>query len=495
MEASPEPLTFKAVFMVRGYGKQVERGICKIAPAGIGFKSTATSVVLRKEELAAITLAEVGASKSTGKPILELAITEVSGLRTDIRGLPAASREQVEAFVRAHFGIEPAAAKYEARGWNWGDVELTAAEVRFSTDGRTHTSFDVPFSEIINASSQRAELLLEFAASLDKAQLRGTELSEIRFHMPGESDAGTRAEEMCADIHSNISVMGGDVVCSFADVKATVPRGRYDIAFQPDSVSLRGRTHSYKIAYTSVARIFALPVPQGRRSATAIVLGLSKPLRQGQTLYHHVVFELPDEDDQVEVELTLPAAEVEARFGAEGVVEGALVGTKYESLCRVFKTFTGRRITQPGAYESNEGAFLSAVHHAHTGFLFPLDRAFFFMYRPCVFIRYASVVRVQVTNLTTGRDGARGHFSLVITTKNTPKFQFDDLNERDVDSLKAFLEAKGLAVDTKYSWAEGARPQDDDLPDTYSDDETFRDEGSVPEDDEEPRPAPTVTSE
>jgi len=84
----------------------------------------------------------------------------------------------------------------------------------------------------------------------------------------------------------------GEGIVLFSDTLCLTPRGRYDIDMFPTFLRLRGKTTDYKIAYTSIIKLFLLPKPD--EAHVLFVIGLDPPLRQGQTRYPFLVFQLHD---------------------------------------------------------------------------------------------------------------------------------------------------------------------------------------------------------
>lgn len=144
------------------------------------------------------------------------------------------------------------------------------------------TSFELPLDQVANSNiAGRTEVSLEFTtdASPKKSRNAPDELVEIRFHVPGThtrvkgSDAGsTKSDEEEEEETSaaqafhdaikekaDIGQVVGDIILSFEEVLVLTPRGRYDVDMFPDFLRLRGKTYDYKIAYTSISRMFLLP--------------------------------------------------------------------------------------------------------------------------------------------------------------------------------------------------------------------------------------------
>lgn len=144
------------------------------------------------------------------------------------------------------------------------------------------TSFELPLDKVANSNiAGKTEVSLEFAIDMASKNFRGgmDELVEIRFHVPGThsrvkgSDAGSAQSEdeeeeetsAAQAFHdtikekADIGQVAGDIILSFEEVLVLTPRGRYDVDMFPDFLRLRGKTYDYKIAYTSISRMFLLP--------------------------------------------------------------------------------------------------------------------------------------------------------------------------------------------------------------------------------------------
>lgn len=207
------------------------------------------------------------------------------------------------------------------------------------------TAFELPLRYVANSNiAGKTEVSMEFSnlsptssagpkSSLTKNM--GDELTEIRFFVPGNlsklkgSDAGSEksdndddAEEISAAqvFHdtikekAEIGQVTGDLILSFEEVLVLTPRGRYDMDMFPDFLRLRGKTYDYKVLYQSIARLFLLPkddqhvlfivrirflfhISNRYQLIFEIQLGLSTPIRQGQTLYQYLVMQFTREEE------------------------------------------------------------------------------------------------------------------------------------------------------------------------------------------------------
>ena len=216
------------------------------------------------------------------------------------------------------------------------------SDLNFMVSGKT--AFELPLRYVANSNiAGKTEVSMEFSnlsptsSAGPKSILTknmGDELTEIRFFVPGNfsklkgSDAGSDksdnddAEEISAAqvFHdtikekAEIGQVTGDLILSFEEVLVLTPRGRYDMDMFPDFLRLRGKTYDYKVLYQSIARLFLLPkddqhvlfivrirflfqISHKYQLTIEIQLGLSTPIRQGQTLYQYLVMQFTREEE------------------------------------------------------------------------------------------------------------------------------------------------------------------------------------------------------
>jgi structure-specific recognition protein 1 len=199
------------------------------------------------------------------------------------------------------------------------------------------TSFELNLRHVANSNiAGRTEVSLEFAnpspSSAKKIKNLGDEMVEIRFYVPGThsklrgSEAGSQKSDAEDDddettaaqaFHdaikekAEIGQVTGDIVLSFEEVLVTTPRGRYDVDMFPEFLRLRGKTYDYKIVYSSISKLFLLPKDDTHVLfivriellsillcySSSIQLGLSTPIRQGQTRYQYLVMQFSREEE------------------------------------------------------------------------------------------------------------------------------------------------------------------------------------------------------
>ena len=204
------------------------------------------------------------------------------------------------------------------------------------------TAFELPLRYVANSNiAGKTEVSMEFSnlspssSAGPKSMLTknmGDELTEIRFFVPGnfsklrgsdagseKSDDGEEEEISAAQVFhdmikekAEIGQVTGDLILSFEEVLVLTPRGRYDMDMFPDFLRLRGKTYDYKVLYQSIARLFLLPkddqhvlfivcslfqISHWYPLTFEFQLGLSTPIRQGQTLYQYLVMQFTREEE------------------------------------------------------------------------------------------------------------------------------------------------------------------------------------------------------
>jgi len=200
------------------------------------------------------------------------------------------------------------------------------------------TAFELSLSDVANSNiAGKTEVSLEFtpASATKGSKAMGDEMTEIRFYVPGTinklkasgSDAGSQksdnededeeinAAQVFHDTVKDRAKLGqvhGDLILSFEEVLVLTPRGRYDMDMFPTFLRLRGKTYDYKIVYQSISRLFLLPKDDqqvlfivcsflyeicGISDQMSTKLGLSIPIRQGQTHYQYLVMQFSREEE------------------------------------------------------------------------------------------------------------------------------------------------------------------------------------------------------
>jgi structure-specific recognition protein 1 len=337
-------------------------------------------------------------------------------------------------------------------GKNWGEAAVAGNQLTFSVGAKPAFSLDCAD---ISAVSQpgKTDVLLEFAVE-DAAAEKDT-LFELSFHVPLASKAHLPADgeelpegaeapppaKVLSDAllaRASVGPTTGEPIATFADVAVLIPRGRYSLELHGASLRLLGQAADFKIQYSSILRLFILPRPNN--PTTLAVLSLDPPIRRGATHYPHLVLQF-NADEEVEMEPSVPL-ELTEKLG--GKLEASYTGAEVEVFAKVLRALAGTKVTRAGSFLTPSGApAVRCVHKADDGHLYPLEKAFFFLPKPTLFIRHDEVQEIEFER-SSGSSGKT--FDLKISLTSDQTFRFSGVAKSEYDALVAFFAAKKLHV-------------------------------------------------
>ena len=132
---------------------------------------------------------------------------------------------------------------------------------------------------------------------------------------------------------------------------------------------------------------------------------------------------------------------------------------------------------------------VTCSHKAASGFLYPLERGFIFVYKPPIFLRYDELRSVSFER----SGGSTRSFDINVVTRNDISYTFSSIEKDEYTKLYEYLKSKKVSVRTagKGSGAKGLSFDDVDhhlekiKKDALSD---MEDSGSMSSDDSEFNP-------
>ena len=239
---------------------------------------------------------------------------------------------------------------------------------------------------------------------------------------------------------ASVVTTSGDAIAIFREISCLSPRGRYDIKIFPTYIHLHGKTFDYKIQVQAVMRLLLLPHKDQRQMHFAV--NVDPPLKQGQTRYHYLVFNF-QQDDEEDIELPFTDEELQTKF--DGRLKREIKGRTFEVISTIFKGISGKKVTLPGNFLGHSGTpAITCSHKAASGFLYPLERGFIFIYKPPIYLRYDEVRSVSFER----SGGATRSFDIQVTTNNEISYTFSSIEKGEYDCLRTFLKGKGIKVKT-----------------------------------------------
>jgi len=346
--------------------------------------------------------------------------------------------------------------------------------------------FELPLGEVsqVNMPSKN-EVAMEFHVD-DTAGMNDECLVEMRLAMTDEDGVTKLYNGIKAK--ADTSAFAGESIVSFDDVPLLVPRGKYDVDLYPNHMKLHGKSSDFKILHTSVTRLFLLPKPD--EVHVAFVISLDPPIRQGNTMYPHMVFNFTS-DKTVDLDIKMDPDELEKKY--KGKIQPREQAEQWRVFSKMVRTITGRPLHVPKTYESKDGqrAVRTALG-ANEGYLFFLESSFFFVNKPPTYIRFDDIDLIEFKRMDLER-----RFDLSVTTNAGQTLLFSNIDRAEFENIYGFLKAKdvtmeGAAEATRGKGAGAAAMELDDDDDDESEDDDFdptapakADRGAGKDDDDE----------
>ncbi|KAI8924854.1 hypothetical protein BC831DRAFT_292356 [Entophlyctis helioformis] len=466
---------FDGIFLGTTNGPQAV-GLFKLSAAGVGWKNQATG------EITTIPAADI-------KELKWLRVARGHRLRighnnSSVYMFDGFSKEAYDHLVsigKEFYGKALDPVDVSIKGYNWGTVDFQSSTLSFNVAKKL--AFEVPLTQVANtAVGGKNEVSIEFApTSAPSAPGRRAQedtLVEIRFFVPGmvtagqvdEDDEGRRqfkdkkedgdddtieltdgreegeipheaqqvvygddgealtaAALFCETIKqkADMGTIQGEAIVSFSELLCVTPRGRFVVDMHETFLRLRGKSHDYKILYTSIKRMFLLPKPDDLHYV--FVIGLDPPVRQGQTRYPYLVFQFGREDE-IEIDLSLSNELLETKYA--GRLQKSYDGPLYEVVSDVFKGLTGRNVTKESLqYRSAHGQTgLKASQKANEAILYPLDKSFLSIPKPPIFFAFSEIAAVTFARVSSGSSSSTKTFEVRFSLNSGVEYTFSSIS-------------------------------------------------------------------
>ncbi|KAG2625043.1 hypothetical protein PVAP13_3KG162400 [Panicum virgatum] len=353
-------------------------------------------------------------------------------------------------FIQRGTGISPQEKQLSISGHNWGGVEIDGTRLCFNVGEKE--AFEVSLADVSQAQMQgKTDVVLEFHVDDTTAANEKDVLTDLSFHVPTSNaqfigdEHHTSAQILCQEILHRAD--GGSpseaAVVTFEGIAILTPRGRYSVEPHQSFLRLQGQANDFKIQYSSILHLFVLPKSQNPH--TFVVIALDPPIRKGQTLYPHIVFQFETEA-MVERELALSEQVLAEKY--KDRLQGSYRGQIHEVFSNVLCGLSGPKVTRPSTFRScQHGYAVKSALKAEDGLLYPLEKAFFFLPKPPTLILYEEVEHVLFE-----RHGAGGvntssqYFDLLVKLKNDQEHLFSNIQRIEYQNLFSFLSDKHLKI-------------------------------------------------
>lgn len=354
-----------------------------------------------------------------------------------IAGFKEAERDRVAKHFSSNYNLEMLDRELSVKGWNWGSASFNGSVLNFEVG--KHDAFEIPLSYVSHCVAAKNEVTLEYSQN-DNAPVN---LAEMRFHIPttelsGETDPAEAFKDHIVSKANIATTSTGQDIASFREIHSLSPRGRYDIKMYPTFIHLHGKTFDYKIPISTVIRLFLLPHRDQRQMFFCV--NLDPPIKQGQTRYHYLVLSFM-QDEETEIELELTDEELQEKY--EGKLEKTMKGPTFELVSKLMKVLVNRKITVPGSFIGHSGTpAISCSFKAASGFVYPLERGFIFVYKPPIFIKYEDVKHVNFAR----SGGTNRSFDIEVHTRGDSTYTFSSIEKEEYGKMYDFVKSKKINV-------------------------------------------------
>ncbi|KAI9101055.1 hypothetical protein DFS34DRAFT_642376 [Phlyctochytrium arcticum] len=501
-------------------------GRLKVAEAGIGWKNAASGKVT------AVPAGEIQKlSWQRCARDFQLRIQQKDGSIAKFDGFPRDSYDTLSHLIKNLYHKTLERKETSVRGWNWGEIEFSGNHMGFNV--ANHSAFEVPLSDVAGANlASRNEVSVEFATGeRDPKASRGEDtLVEIRFFVPGvgtqsqvtenedgvklfkdkeeegkakdddgdadkedspigedgqkpvldeDGSALTSASLLCETIKqkSDFGEGFGESIASFENVLCLTPRGRFEVDMHADFFRLRGKSHDYKILYSSIIMLALLPKPDDLHFM--MVVGLDPPLRQGQTRYPFLTFQF-EREEEVEINLTIEEEALTTKYADR--LKKEYDGPLYEVVSDILKGLSGKKLISPGGtFKSNQAqSGVKCAYKANEAYLYPLEKSLLSIPKPAIYIPHSEVSAVTFSRVGQAGANALKTFEIRFNLTDGREFVFTSIAREEHDHLMSYFRAKKMHVLSELADTPGAGYVDES--DIDSEDDGNQDEDFAPDD-------------
>lgn len=429
-------------------GQNVGSGALRLTQQGLGWKAKEShrNIVVSQMDLLQVQWLRGGRGH-------QLKLSMKGGNTIRLEGFRSNDFADLEQYMSDNYNKKLTRVSQAVRGWSWGQLDVSkgaASNLVFKTGGGTsmknnsnkfEDAFEIPLGKVANVQlpGNAKEVALDFHVD-DTAGKMDEELVEMRFYIPEEEDAKTVYEKVKA--RADTSAFAGESLCSFNHMGVTVPRGRYDVDMYANYIKLRGKAVDFKILYSSITRLFLLPKPDN--VIVSFVMSLDPPIRQGNTMYPHLVFQF-DTEEKTRIDLPLSASELKEKY--KGKLAEIEEGFTWRVFSKVLKNLSSTPLHVPKTFKSSEEASgVRTALGANEGFLFFLESCCFFVNKPPTYIRYDDIDFVEFRRMDLER-----RFDLHMTLNtgtNNQTHLFTNIERSEFEAIFKFLyETKKVPVE------------------------------------------------
>lgn len=222
------------------------------------------------------------------------------------------------------------------------------------------------------------------------------------------------------------------------------PRGKYSVDLFPTYLKLHSKTFQYKILYKFIQKMFLFANPGTAQHY--FVIGLNPPVRQGRTAYPYLLVQFDDKEEMEEA-FNIDAETCATKY--KDVMEPTMRGAAHDVVTRVFKALTERKVLVPGnQFQSKHGgACIRCNLKAQDGYLYVMEKSFFFVKKPLLHLRHTDITEVMFRRVNSSAAGNKSFDVHIITNEEkNNEYIFSSIQKDEYQGLFDFLRTKKLTI-------------------------------------------------
>ena len=346
----------------------------------------------------------------------------------------------------------------------------------FESDSKTW--FQIPFNSLSNIQqgTNKNEITLEF--NKDDENNNDSAICEIRLFIPdqdikkekekekdkqkeeeNEKDNNEEKEKEESEDYKIKKTRGellkeeliklagiGSISGSIAhipEIQTIIPRGKFDIYFLKNSLKIHGQSHNYKTDIKNIEKVFLVPKVDGHFSY--LILRLKSPLKQGNTSYPFVIFQIKNENEII-VDLQIPEDDEDVKKNLDEV-PNPLEGSTIDVFATLFKYIVNKNLIIPTSnFTFSKGPFVKCSYKANDGVLYFLEKSMLFVHKPVLDISHESIREIDLARINESGLQQRS-FDMTIKLKKE-SYQFSGLDREEIDKLQEYIKAKKIKLNS-----------------------------------------------
>uniref|UniRef100_A0A7S1X6A4 FACT complex subunit SSRP1 n=1 Tax=Tetraselmis chuii TaxID=63592 RepID=A0A7S1X6A4_9CHLO len=350
-------------------------------------------------------------------------------------------------------------------GRNWGEALLDGTRLDYvSVDERIVFSVNLPDVVQAQLAGNKNDVQLEFQNDDTGGGHNLDSLCDMSIHVPpthpgyeGQDDVSA-AKAFLDTIMAKTdagAVTSADAIVTFNEVAVSAPRGRFDVEMHASFLKLCGQSQEFRVAYSSISRLFILP--KTSQPHTLVAISLDPPIRKGQTYYQHILCQFHT-DEELEIEMDMSDELFESKNSqCNGKLQRKIQGPAADVFSRAVRGLAAAKISRTGNFRAADTLSLAikCSYKADLGHLYPLERAFFYVVKPPLLITHEEIECVEFQRQGKDSLAVAKTFDFMIRTKNDQEYQFRNIQKIEWANLFEWAQAKSLRIDNISEAQEG----------------------------------------